>query len=288
MVSRPSGHGQRTELWGGYPQESYFDRSFYVMCPASPIWRDVLDWRVSEMAARGSDGIWVDQLAGANPYLCYESSHGHADPATAWSHNRDLAATLREAIGEDAIFTCEGALDALGDSVDIFGTLWFLPMGYSSTDAPQVLRYTLPTKLIGLKDEGGLYGTPTFHATAFLLGCPILDDNPGSLRFLRIYDSAPQCFYYGRFMDDVGLTVSPASLRAKIHVADDEKSIAVAVWNPSAARTGTVTLDLNALGHPKTVQEVRSLPGQILGNFQQAGSVVSYMDSSPRQREVHT
>ncbi len=257
--------------------EVYASRSFRLQCPSSPLWRSALKVRVTEMADRGSDGIWLDQLAGARPSLCYDPGHGHADPAMAFAGSRLLARDLRSAIG-DGSFSCEGELDAVGDSVDIFGSLWFLPFGYNAADAPQVVRYTLPTRLLGLRDQGAAPGTAGYHATAFLLGCPFLDEDPCARTFLSIYDLAPRCFYRGRFLDRIGLTVSSPALRAGIHLADDEKGLAVAVWNPGPSATSAgLSLDLARLGLSSRADRVQVLPEGAEVGHSSSGSMVSFV-----------
>ena len=268
-------------------RETYNGISFFVECPSSSLWRSKLAHSVAAAAAWGAEGIWVDQLAGALPYLCYADSHGHADPALAFAGLAALAKDLRRAIGEEAILACEGALDALGAEVDVFGTLWFLPFGYKPQDAPEVLRYALPGKLVGLKAEGAAWGTAAYHAAAFLLGSPVLDDNPAALPFLAIYDSAPECFYRGRFLDDVGLAASPAELRAKLHVAEDARSLAVAVWNGTAAAIdGEVSLEIAALGSAlrgNAPEEVLELPARRAVPFRWDGSTLRFAARCPAQ-----
>lgn len=272
---------------GTSARETYGGTSFFVECPSSSLWRSKLAQSVAAAAAWGADGIWVDQLAGANPYLCYARSHRHADPALAFAGLTALAKDLRREIGEGTIFTCEGELDALGAEVDIFGTLWFLPFGYEPQDAPEVLRYTLPGKLVGLKAQGAAWGTAAYHAVAFLLGAPLLDDNPGALRFLAIYDAAPECFYRGRFLDDVGLSASPERLRAKLHLSEDAREIAVAVWNGAAsAIDGEIALEIASLGFAargNAPGDVLELPGRESVPFLWDGTTLRFSARYPAQ-----
>ena len=51
---------------------------FAVMCPYTEYWQSVLSDKVDEIVLHyDTDGLYIDQIGAAPPYLCADPSHGH-------------------------------------------------------------------------------------------------------------------------------------------------------------------------------------------------------------------
>ena len=60
--------------------EEYGPEHFTVNCPSDSLWRDYLiDTAEFSYKAYGCDGIYLDQLASAEPFPCYAEGHSHKD-----------------------------------------------------------------------------------------------------------------------------------------------------------------------------------------------------------------
>ena len=58
--------------------ETYGTEHFTVNCPSDKLWRDyLLDTAEFCVKAYGCDGIYLDQLASAEPFACYREEHSH-------------------------------------------------------------------------------------------------------------------------------------------------------------------------------------------------------------------
>lgn len=69
----------RTET-GEMVHETYGPEHFTVNCVADTLWRDyILDTAEFAVKAYGADGIYLDQLASAEPLPCYSADHSHGD-----------------------------------------------------------------------------------------------------------------------------------------------------------------------------------------------------------------
>lgn len=69
----------RTET-GDVIRETYGPEHFTVNCPADKLWREhLLDTAEFTVKAYGADGIYLDQLASAEPLPCYSAEHSHED-----------------------------------------------------------------------------------------------------------------------------------------------------------------------------------------------------------------
>ena len=83
--------------------EKYGKYSCLVLCPASPVWHKTYIAICMNLAKKGFNGIYHDQLPCAHFEPCYSKDHGHkvADPS-AWVTNgyAPFYKTLRETIGK--------------------------------------------------------------------------------------------------------------------------------------------------------------------------------------------
>lgn len=58
--------------------ETYGSEHFTVNCPSDELWREyLLDTAEFTVKAYGADGIYLDQLASAEPFACYCKEHSH-------------------------------------------------------------------------------------------------------------------------------------------------------------------------------------------------------------------
>jgi len=61
-------------------RETYGPESFTVNCPSDRLWQEYLiDTAEFAVKAYGTDGIYLDQLASAEPFACYSEKHSHTD-----------------------------------------------------------------------------------------------------------------------------------------------------------------------------------------------------------------
>ncbi len=63
---------------GGMIHETYGPVHFTVNCPSDKLWRDyLLDTAEFALKAYNCDGIYLDQLASAEPFACHSKDHSH-------------------------------------------------------------------------------------------------------------------------------------------------------------------------------------------------------------------
>lgn len=81
-----------------------------VMCPSTQVWRE----KLRELTARlfnecGVDGIYIDQIAAASPWICMDPTHPHPAGGGSWWNEayRDLIDSIRASMPEDKILTTE-------------------------------------------------------------------------------------------------------------------------------------------------------------------------------------
>lgn len=65
---------------GSMLQESYGPEDFTLNCPSDSLWQKYLvDFVEFAFKAYGVDGVYLDQLASAEPFPCYDPGHSHED-----------------------------------------------------------------------------------------------------------------------------------------------------------------------------------------------------------------
>ncbi|MCL1920439.1 MAG: DUF6259 domain-containing protein [Kiritimatiellaeota bacterium] len=81
-----------------------------VMCPASAVWRDKVTENISRLVNEyGVAAVYVDQVAAAQPELCFDKMHGHPLAGGDW-WNREhwtLYAKIRGELPKDRMLTTE-------------------------------------------------------------------------------------------------------------------------------------------------------------------------------------
>jgi hypothetical protein len=256
---------------------------FAVMCPYVKEWQDHLVGEVSRVIGEYHfDGIFLDQPGSYFGELCYNDKHGHSNPASAWGPGlielfRRVRQEMRR-LDPDAILWTEGMNDAFGQYMDYYmdkNPLW-LPMRIfpECETFVEMWRYTLPDYII--VNDPGSYSYPPSHDKvyglnyAFVLGIrgifpgpgraidlPEDDGQDGQLRravverIEKLWIKGGEYLFYGRFMDDVGLTLTDHDILAKVY--KHESGIAIPVWNTkSVPTTFDIRIDLDALMMPET------------------------------------
>ncbi|WP_391572501.1 DUF6259 domain-containing protein [Cohnella sp.] len=266
---------------GTYFPESYGNgRSFYAMSPHSSAWISQLKDRANFLRDIGADGIWWDQMAEMDAVLDYNSAAGHSSPATSFSEGyKEMMDAIHwdfssHGTNTNYVFAMEGVSDYYSYFVDLNGMMWGRSLGYVPQQAPQVTRYTIPAKFLGLPTAGKAKGSLDEYAWAFTMGNPLLVDTvtPNANVFPRytdIYKSEPTIYFYGTYKDERGLSLSNSNIKGTTIVGENQDRLGIQLRNlSSVSQTVTVTLDYAKLGLAgSTVGSVVNIEG---------GAVVAY------------
>lgn len=116
-----------TESYGTFEKDGS-RVTFGVMCPATELWQNkVKDIVLGIINDCGADGVYIDQIAAAQPRLCYDSSHGHPTGGGDWwmPAYREMLSGIRTDIRPDAVITTESNDDGCVDQLDGFMTWQF-------------------------------------------------------------------------------------------------------------------------------------------------------------------
>jgi hypothetical protein len=261
------GQYNRAVMVDGYSYRQTINRlKFQVMCPSTEVWRTKLAYYQEKLRNLGADGVWLDQIGCDPARLCFGDKHGHTTPANAFGPGymrmleefgkiwRGEAPGPREKLGREGgtrivtrepVFLIEGVVDAYGKYADVHGLVWEQELGCTKADAPELTRFTLPGRIIGLPAAGVKKNTIGEFGWAFVMGEPLLGGNEKTARILKIYAAAPECFFYGRFLDNLGVSKGSRQVRAGVLMSSDKKNIVLTFWNGSAKDfTGEVSFDL--------------------------------------------
>jgi hypothetical protein len=222
------------------------NQSFTLLCPGSRGFQQHLIGEVLKVARDyHGDGVQLDQVGAAGSVLCFDRSHGHTTPATAWAEGymrmlRDIRKASRE-VNPRFWTWIEGAWEGAGQFVDASqGGFWADLPGVETF--PRLYRYTMPEHIMfGDARMGDIpYWCPTdIH------------------RAMRINAAAGEVFRQGRFMDDVGLTVTPA---AEVHwFRDRSRAVLTVVGAGQTEQTYALRVDLSALGQTTAPKSAKML-----------------------------
>lgn len=242
-------------------QESYGTGTYYyAMCPASDIFQKAITEAVVRLRKNGVDGIWFDQLMEMPANLCFDKSHGHAAPATAYGEGySEMFAQIELAMSQngsgDYIFSAEGTCDAYIEYVDVCGYMWARKLGARDNDGvnmtPEITRYTLPCKFLGIEGAGTTSGDSDEFARAFVMSDPFLADpykpSVGALTSIYAQDGT---YLRGRYADMKGTVCTDENLIYGLTISEDGKSIAVNIYNYNSETSSGVkiTIDFGRLG----------------------------------------
>lgn len=241
-------------------RESYGTGTYYyAMCPGSELFRDALLDAATRLRNNGIDGIWFDQLMEMPANLCYDASHGHATPATAYGEGygqlfEELELVMSSKPGA-YMFAAEGVCDAWIEYVDVCGYMWSRKLGARDTDgknmSPELTRYTMPAKFLGIEGAGTTSGDADEFARAFVMSDPFLADpykpSVGTLTGVYAQDAT---YLTGRYVDMLGSKSSDEYLIYGQTISLEDKKIALTVYNYNSEESlgATITLDLARLG----------------------------------------
>jgi hypothetical protein len=216
-------HPQWRALEGNGAQwrEGYGDQQFALLCPAVRGWQEHLTAVVERVAGEyKGDGVQLDQIGAATSVLCFDPSHGHRTPATAWAEGyRAMLRMIRaaaEAHNPEFWLWVEGAWEGAGQYVDLSqGGFW--PDAPGAVAFPELYRYTLPEHMV--MSDAALGAMPYW--------CP-----SDIHRADRINAAAGEVFLKGEFLDNQGLTSEPV---ARLHWFRAGRRVVVSVSNDSDA-----------------------------------------------------
>lgn len=268
---------------GGEYYEKYGTLNAVVNCPGVQEWRNaLLEYTLNASREFGMDGMQYDQVGCAWARLCYSPSHDHSTPAMAWAEYTSFLRFHREAqnaLNEDFFYGTEELVDVftpyfnwgfdwMGNSPQL-GLFPFLRSRVGEY-FPELARYTMPWHITS--GPWNFEGMPfNMNAYNFILGKRFnYGDDEASISsimpYIKMYDAAKDAFYYGRFMDDVGLMIEQSNgseVLGKIHVG--EKSVVLAVWNRGHENVSSIRIriDLSELGLDREVGSVVNLGAEL-------------------------
>lgn len=249
---------------------------YVAMCPMAQEWQDALVDAVQRLRDCGVDGLWLDQMMEMPGNLCYNRSHGHSTPATAYAEGYDsLMKRIDEAMrsgGDDYFYCCEGVCDAYIQSIDICGLMWARKPGSDATTAQQITRYTMPCKFLGLSSAGAAIGSQAQYQHAWVLADGMLcaDQNPIIKRYAALAQKYSDIYFDGRYMDVNGLSGIPKEINAGLILSATEKQAAVQLFNTGKQQ---VTFCLELTGYGTVTQMIDGETGSLLENTSQGWTV---------------
>ena len=220
---------------------------YYATCPNSQAYLDQLEVVVDRLASCGVDGLWMDQMMEMPAYLCYDPTHNHKTPATAYGEGY---ARMYEMIDDtfakyniEHLIFAEGTTDAWIEYIDICGLMWGRPF-YAEGQDPNTAIYTIPAKFLGIESRGTLYS----HAHAFLYGLPFKEVNSTSAKVIKLFEENMDIYMYGRFMDTLGINYQNKNVLSGV-IKSEENSIGIQLYNnSSSSQTVFLEIDLEELG----------------------------------------
>lgn len=173
-----------------------------AMCPCAEAFQKAIVDAVERVREAGCDGIYLDQVSEMRSYLCYDETHGHSTPATAYFEGYSVllqnVVNVMEKYGSDYILMCEGICDVYGKWIDVF-------CAYTDTNFLPLTRYTIPNKIVGrdLASES----ENTYFASAFVMSEPFVChryhvsyNNNNLKRYIDLYEAYPDIYLKGRYV----------------------------------------------------------------------------------------
>jgi len=261
------------ELHEGWNKDWSLDKNsegwFSVMCPYAKGWQDHIVGQVMHcLRDYHFDGIFLDQPGSYYAELCYNKNHGHTTPANAWGPGlleifRRIHEEGKKINPEFAIWT-EGMNDVYGQYLDYCSDknpVWAPMRIHPEVETfVEMWRYTLPWYITQNYPEKYSYPPSKDKVYGdyyrFLLGIrgvSLSNKNWGgksadSLAYVAVVDKIEKLwriggefFFYGSFIDNIGLNVSNPNILAKAYISGN--SLAIAVWNTTGE---PVAFELNA------------------------------------------
>ena len=276
---------------------------FSVMCPSAKGWQDHIVGQVIHcLRDYHFDGIFLDQPGSYNAELCYNKNHGHSTPASAWGQGlleifRRIHEEGKKINPEFAIWT-EGMNDVYGQYLDYHTDKnpWAPMRIHPEVDETfvEMWRYTLPWYITQNGTERYSYPPSNTRVYGdyyhFLLGIRGISagnrnwggNSADSLAHVAVVDKIEKLwrkggefFFYGRFIDNVGLNVTDPNILAKAYKS--ENSAAIQLWNTTGKPVAMeLNADLNAIFKSDAkIKRITSLEDNKRIPFKSAGNTVN-------------
>jgi hypothetical protein len=315
-----------------YPTQP--NRFYSVMCPMAQAWADRLDAKAMELRTlappgAGAVGIYWDQAEEVPALPCYDRTHGHSTPHSAFPEgyralfqriNADFSLSGSD---DEYIFAAEGANDYYSQFIDVAGGMPLRPPGFyldspqcdaptsrywsfygvnwpcDAKHAPEIGRYTMSARFLGLANFKSKFGARDEYARAFLLGDAFRQmevgyrgktDPYGTInafafpRYTNIYASEPEIYFYGTYVDAKGLVLdaAPTDVMATLIVGVNGDRIGVQLWNQTSTdRLVRVEIHLDVLGLPSGSTGVVDLDGGAAPSVTVDGPIVTFVAAVP-------
>jgi hypothetical protein len=260
---------------------------FAVMCPAVIAWQDHLVAEcVRIIKEYHFDGLFLDQPGSYWAELCYNREHGHSNPATAWGPGYlDLFRRIREAVRQvkpDCVLFTEGMNDAYGQYLDYHmdkNPTWEPMKIHPEMETfVEMWRYTLPDQITinyprvysYPPSQNRIYGE-NYHFVLGIREQSLMqatfprqsggEESPMEKveqakrqavmgKIQRLWVKGGENLFYGRFVDNIGLSVSNPDVLAKVYLGKD--GISIPIWNTTEEDAAfRAIVELEALGLPK-------------------------------------
>ena len=287
------GFNQSTNLedYGDYwYYETYGTDTIYVSaCPGSSSYVEQIVLVADKLASKGVDGFWMDQMMEMPAYLCYDSTHNHKNPATAYAEGYKNLYTSIDAVfkkyGTEYLIFAEGTTDAWIEYIDICSYMWgrklYAPDTVRPGDGepmnPNITKYTIPAKFLGIES----YDTEYIHAHAFLFGNPILVPEGIDAEIIKLYENNKEIYMYGRYMDTLGLNYANNKVESSV-IMSSENSLGIQFYNNSNSETTVfLEIDLYALGIKGEIVSITNMFDNSVVEFNNNKLVLKIAANSP-------
>ncbi len=234
--------------WAGY------GLNYYAMCPCADDYIDAIAEGLERVISAGADGAFLDQLMEMPAMLCYNPTHGHTSPATAYYEGYSkMMARLHEVFKRynvDPYFACEGICDAHIKWIDICGLQMGRLLRSSDQHYSELTAYTLPTYILGLPSDTE-FGKAQY-SRAFLMGQRFIvreNFNETIPKYVAVYHQYPDVYTNGCYEHLNGLSELPEGLVASVNRSTEQNRAAISFLNPTLK--------------PIDVDVVYAVPGEI-------------------------
>ncbi|MGB9746479.1 MAG: DUF6259 domain-containing protein [Bacteroidales bacterium] len=223
---------------------------FSVMCPFVKEWQDHITGEATRIIGRYHfDGIFLDQPGSYYGELCYNKYHGHSTPANAWGPGylrliKRIHYETRQ-INPESFLWEEGVNDAYGQYLDYHldkNPVWEPMRSHPEMESfPEMFRYVLPEYVIinspnaysFLPSKDKIYGENYKYVMGIRGLAASGNDKQKEVlnKIEKLWKMGNRYFFYGKFLDDIGLSAGDSNLFCKVYTSDN--SVAIPYWNTS-------------------------------------------------------
>jgi hypothetical protein len=191
------------ERWGGHEAEGR-KVEFGVMCPDSDIWNNKMrelifrlsspqDGKADDEGNLGVKAVYVDQIAGEPPVLCYDSSHGHPLGGGTWwvAAQRKIFGKIKSELPNETALTVECNAEPY---IDIFDGYLTWNFQYNNQVPAFAAVYGGAVQMFGRSYGGGsdhVIAAKMKMAESFVFGeqvgwiSPLIVDEPEKFDYLK-------------------------------------------------------------------------------------------------------